>query len=398
MTLPTLFDADHWRSQWRLRPDTLYLNHGSFGPPPLPVVEAQRQWKTRLDEQPMDFFVRQYTPAWFEARRRLAAFVHADPDDLVFVENATAAVNIVADCFPLASGDEVLLTNHEYGAVMRTLQRSCARTGAAPPRVVDLPLPFESADQVVDAIFAAVTPRTRLLVVSHITSPTAVILPVAEICRRARREGVAVCVDGPHAPAQVDIDLAALDCDFYAASLHKWLSAPFGSGFLYVAPKHQSSIRPAVQSWGRLQPETPTTWFDEFIWSGTCDPSPYLSVPTAIDFLESVGVAAFRRHCHELAQYARHRLVELTGLTPIVPDSPEWYGAMAHVPLPPGDARSLQVHLWEAHRIEVPIVNWNNARYIRVSCHLYNTREQIDKLVAALSNSGRDRLYSSRSA
>ena len=376
------------RSQWRLRPDTIYLNHGSFGPPPLPVLAAQREWKRRLDEQPMDFFVRQYEPAWLAARDRLAQFVGTAADNLVFVENATAGMNVVADSFSLRPGDEVLLSDHEYGAVERIWQRACRRAGAAPPVIATLPLPLESAEQVVDALFAAATDRTRLIVVSHITSPTAVILPVQQICDRARQRGIAVCIDGPHAPAQVPLAIDQLGCDFYTASCHKWLSAPFGSGFLCVSPPHQPVIEPPTLSWGRLLPKLPETWFDEFIWSGTRDPSPYFAIPAAIDFLRSVGEDQFRARTHTLARYARQRLVELTGLEPIVPDSPEWYGSMTLVPLPPGNKWQLQDQLWRQFGIEVPIIDWHNRRYIRVSCHLYNTREEIDALIAALQNLG----------
>lgn len=373
-----------WRGQWKLREDTTYLNHGSFGPPPEPVRRARLAWQEQLDRQPMDFYVRVLEPALREAREKLARCVGTSGENLVFVENATFGMNVVAESFALAPDDEVLLTDHEYGAVRRIWERACRRAGASPPRIASLPLPFTSADETVAGLFAAASERTRLLVVSHITSPTAVILPVAEICREARKRGIATCIDGPHAPAQIDVRIDDLDCDYYAASCHKWLSAPFGSGFLYVHPRNQARVRAPILSWGRLLPAQPETWSDEFLWSGTRDPSPYLSISAAIDFVESVGPANFRARTHALAHYARERLVELTGREPIVPDSEVWYGSMAHVPLPPGDAKPLQDALWHEHRIEVPIVEWNGGRYVRVSCHLYNTHEEIDLLVAAL--------------
>ena len=375
---------DDYARHWRIRPDTTYLNHGSFGPPTESVRAVQQEWKDRLDEQPMDFYLRILPPAWIEARARLGKFVGTAGENLVFVGNATVAMNVVADSVRLGPGDEVLLNDHEYGAVVRIWERACRRAGAEPPRVVKLPCPLESAEQIEDALFAAVTPRTKLLVVSHITSPTAVIFPVERICARARREGIPTCIDGPHAPAQVHVDIDRLGCDFYCASLHKWLSAPFGSGFVYAAPKHHTAMEPSVRSWGRQLPNPTYGWADEFMWVGSYDPSPYLAVPAAIDFVEAVGLDAFRSKTHELARYARHKLVELTGLAPIVPDSPEWYGTMAHVPLPSGDARELQMRLWTEHRIEVPIVAWNERRFIRVSCHLYNDRAQIDRLVEVL--------------
>jgi isopenicillin-N epimerase len=387
--------------QWQIRPNTTYLNHGSFGPPPEPVRAARRRWIEAAESQPMDFFVRQLEPAWLAARDKLAAFVGTSGANLIFVENATAGMNIVADSFPLSAGDEVLLTDHEYGAVKRIWQRAGERAGA---NVVtaELPLPFREVDETVAAIFAAVTDRTRLIVVSHITSPTAVILPVQAICDEARRRAIAVVIDGPHAIAQAPLAIDKLGCDFYTASCHKWLSAPFGSGFLYVHPRHQTRVRPPVLSWGRIPPTEIRSWADEFVWAGTRDSSAYLSVPAAISFLEEIGLDAFRSRSHALAHYARRKLVELTGLEPIVPDDPAWYGSMAHVPLPPVGqdlscrdphlrpddgcpiSNPLQHTIWRELGIEVPVVEFRGVRYLRVSCHLYNTPEQIDRLVGGL--------------
>lgn len=370
-------------AQWKLRGDTTYLNHGSFGPPPRPVQQARAEWQRRMDEQPMDFFVRQHEPGWHVARTRLAAFVGAAAENLVFQENATAAMNVVANSFPLAAGDEVLLTDHEYGAVQRIWQRRCAAVGAQ-LRTVALPGRFHDPGEVVAAIAAAVTARTRMAVVSHITSPTAITLPVAAIGEQLRERDVAFCIDGPHAVAQLPLALEKLGCDFYAASCHKWLSAPFGSGFLYAAPRWHARLAPTQLSWGRLPPAERPQWSDEFIWCGTRDYSPYLAIPAAIEFMEQVGLAHFRARTHALARYARQRLVAWIGREPLVDDDPQWYTSMAHVPLPPGDARTLQRQLWETARIEVPIVDFQGARWIRVSCHLYNQRSDIDRLLDAL--------------
>jgi isopenicillin-N epimerase len=377
-------EAAFWRNQWDLAPGVVYLNHGSFGPPPKPVQDARRAWQEQQDRQPMDFFMRRYEEAWFGARRRLAEFVGAEEGNLVFADNATAAMNVVASSVGLAPGDEVVLTDHEYGAVTRIWRRATERVGGVELRIAELPLPVESPEAVVESILAATSDRTRLLIVSHITSPTAITLPVGPIVQQARRRGIAVCVDGPHAVAQLPLALDGLGCDFYCASCHKWLSAPFGSGFLYVAPRFQEMIQPPLLSWGRLAPSRVAVWSDEFIWSGTRDPSACLSIPSAIDFLRQVGLDRFRRDTHRLAQYARQRLVELVGQPPIVPDSSQWYGCMAHVPLPPGETLPLQQRLWSDFGIEVPIVGWNDRRWIRVSCHLYNTAAEIDRLVDAL--------------
>ncbi|MEO8494678.1 MAG: aminotransferase class V-fold PLP-dependent enzyme [Planctomycetota bacterium] len=374
-----------WRDEWPIRADTIYLNHGSFGPTPKLVRDCQLDWQRQLACQPMDFFVRKYEPAWLAARDRLAEFVGTAPDNLVFVENATTAMNVVASTFPLRREDQVLLTDHEYGAVFRIWRRACEHSPGAEVTTAKLPRTIESDEQIVDAIFSAATQQTRLLVVSHVTSPTAIILPVKRICEEARRRGISVCVDGPHAPAQVPLTLDELPCDFYAASLHKWVSAPFGSGFLFVAPDWHDRVKTPMLSWGRISPQTPTTWWDEFVWPGTRDPSAYLATSSAIDLLEHrVGLSSFRARTHHLAQYARRQITDLTGMEPPTPDSEQWYGSMVSLPLPPGDAASLQKRLWQEHRIEVPIVEHNGQRSIRVSCHLYNRRADIDLLVQCL--------------
>lgn len=375
------------RSHWRLRPDTIYLNHGSFGPPPVRVQTARYEWQQALDSQPMDFYVRQLSPAWLAARERLASFLHTAADNLIFCENATAGMNVVARSFRLAPGDEVLLTNHEYGAVRRIWERACREAGAEPPRTVDLTHPFVDPATTAREVADAVTPNTRLVIVSHITSPTAVTLPVAEIARLVQAKGAQLCIDGPHAIAQLPLDLDAIGADYYTASCHKWLSAPFGSGLLHVHPRHQSTIQTPYLSWGRLQPDLPSDWWEEFLWSGTRDYSPYLAIPAALDFLEEIGWERFRQQTHELARYARGKLLAL-GLSdrpPLVPDDPTWYGTMAHLPLPAGDSRALQLALWERHGIEVPIVSWNDERWIRVSCHLYNDEKQVDTLAEAVA-------------
>jgi isopenicillin-N epimerase len=309
-------------------------------------------------------------------------------------------MNIVADSFPLAPGDEVLLTDHEYGAVERQWRRACEKAGAT-LKVVALPLPFRSREETADAILAAATERTRLIVVSHVAFATPVVLPVSEICRLARERGIAVAIDGPHAVAQIPLDIGGIGCDFYAASCHKWLSGPFGSGFLYVHPRRQALVRPPVLSWGRLPPARIEAWSDEFVWSGTRNPVAFLAVPAAIEFLESVGQDAFRARTHWLAQYARQRLVELTQFDPQVPDDSAWYGSMTHVPLPQSRnsapvaagqnadevfpiSNPLTHTIWQRLGIETPVVEIRGRRCLRVSCHLYNDTEQIDRLVAGL--------------
>jgi isopenicillin-N epimerase len=237
---------------------------------------------------------------------------------------------------------------------------------------------------VLDAIFTLLSPDTRLIVVSHITSPTALTLPVGEICAEARHRGVAVCVDGPHALAQLPLQLDPLGCDFYTASCHKWLSAPLGSGFLYVDPRWHDTIGPTQLSWGRVQPATPQRWDDEFVWSGTRDYSTYLSVPAAIGFLRQIGEQAFRDATLRLARFAEGQLAELFGRETWGQPSERWYMAMAHVPLPEDSPPDLQHRLWDRFGIETPVIRFAGDHFLRVSCHLYNDEGDIERLIGAL--------------
>lgn len=400
ITPPNLddWDWDRWRSSWDFPEDLTYLNHGSFGPAPRVVMEARRQWLDRLNSNPMHFLVRELESGFAKAEQRLARLLDCRPQDLVMVPNATTAMNIVARNLDLAPGDEVLLTDHEYGAVVRTWGQRCQETGARTV-LATLPNPLEDIDQIVDSLFERVTPRTRLIVVSHVSSQPAAVLPVAEICQRARTMQIPICIDGPHAVAMRPISLRTIDCDFYAASCHKWLSAPIGTGFLYVRARHKQELKPVVTSWGKSLCGSDPSWKDEFQWPGTPDPSGSLSVTSAIDFLESVGLDAFRSQTHTLARYARARLEELAATTALVPDSIDAYGSMVTVPLPfvardsawPGSPHPLQRWLWDAHRIEVPVFEWHERLMLRVSCHLYNRPADIDRLVDALEEWRRNR-------
>lgn len=395
MSSPSFDDStgSNYRDQWSLDANISYLNHGSFGPPPRQVLSSRQEWLARLCANPMDFFVRQLGGHLREAREQLARLVGTSAGNIAFVENASTGMNVVADSVRLTPGDEVLTTDHDYGAVIRTWQRACDRAEAKLV-VQSVPTPIGTAREIVEAVMEGVTSRTRLLVFSHVTSPTAIVFPAKELCRAARAQGVAVCIDGPHALAMRQIELDQLECDFYTASCHKWLSAPFGSGFLYVNPRWQDRLCPSVLSWGRALAGDSASWRDEFNWVGTRDPSAYLTIPDAIQFLEDIGWDLFRQRTHELARLARERITTMTRLAPLIPDSTDWYGSMIALPLPDPPASSqaslwtqpdaLQSALWTHAGIEVPIVSWNDRRLIRVSCHLYTQVHEIDRLVETL--------------
>ncbi|MCG6154582.1 aminotransferase class V-fold PLP-dependent enzyme [Rubinisphaera margarita] len=380
------------KSLWTLDPNITYLNHGSFGPSPLPVQQAQREWMQKLEANPMNFLVRERETCIDNTLQQLAEFVGARATDLVPVRNATVGMNIVANSLPLAENDEILLTDHEYGAVQRLWQKRTAAAGAK-ITIASLPAVFQDADTIVEAIFSRVTERTRLIVVSHVTSSTALVLPVEQICRRARKEKIPVVIDGPHAIAMRPLRLQQLGCDFYTVSCHKWLSAGFGSGFLYVHPRWQHKLDPPIVSWGGTPYGRPRTWQDEYLWLGTDDPAPFLSISAALDFLQEFGIDRFRHETHELAARARQQLLDQLETAPLSTDSIDWYGSMVTVPLPEtvevpdswtGKPHPLQENLWKKHRIEIPIIKWNHRMNIRVSCHLYNSQEEIDRLLQAL--------------
>jgi isopenicillin-N epimerase len=386
MNVPAPEDDDRnwqdWAAQWSIRSDTTYLNHGSFGPPSLAVRHARRDWLDRLDQQPMDVLVRQREDALRASLARLAGFVRTAADNLVLVENATFAMNTVASSFSFAPGDEVLLTDHEYGAVRRIWDRAGRRAGAT-VRTAELPFPPEDPQRVVDAITSAITDRTKLVVCSHVTSPTALHLPASDICRACRQREIAVCIDGPHAVGQLPLELDRLDCDFYTASCHKWLSGPLGSGFLYVHPRRQAAIEPLNLSWGRLEPDAPVSWQDEFLWTGTRDNAALAALPPAIDLVDSIGVEALSGRGHFLASYGAELIDQWSGYPPLA-DHRRWYGMMVCAELPPGEPLPLRNALWQRYRIEVPIIQFAGRRFVRISCHLYNTRRHVEYLSQAL--------------
>jgi isopenicillin-N epimerase len=371
-------------SDFLVAPGTIYLNHGSFGIPACKTRYAQRAWSYQHHENPMDFFLYQAEPLFADARAKLAMFLGAAPENLALVDNATYAMSIVAASFPLNADDEVLITDHEYVPVTRMWQARCDQVGAKLV-VARLPDRIESDEEIVNSLTSHINDHTKLLVISHITSPTALILPLEYICRIFSSAQIPICIDGPHAPAQIELNIEQLRCDFYAASCHKWLSAPLGTGFLYVHPKWQSRMVPLVKGWGRLPPAEVSQWSDQFFWTGTRDISHFLSIPTAIEYLNGVGFAEFRARCRWLAEYIENALCQLFQTEPIGKRSSGFYGSMAHVPLPPGDWSQLQLLLKNDLGIEVVVNQFGGRWFLRVSCHLYNNMRQLDLLVKTLA-------------
>ena len=371
------------RELFLLDPQTIYLNHGSFGATPIPVFDVYQRWQRELEAQPTAYFGR--APELLRAaRERLGAFIGAPADDLVFVANITVAINIIARALPLRPGDEVLATALEYGAMDYTWQYACELAGATYVRQ-HVPLPVADADEIVAAVWAGVTERTRVLFISHYTSGTALRLPVEELVRRARARGILTVVDGAHAPGQLDLDLATLGADFYGANCHKWLMAPKGAGFLYARPAVQDLLQPLIVSWGHGRRATGESRFiAEQEYQGTRDLAPFLAVPAAIDFQREHDWATVRAECHALLCEARERLAALTGLAPICPSSPDWLGQMGLLPLPPCDLEQLRQTLFERHQIEIPCITGPVAG-LRLSLQGYNSAQDVETLLAAVT-------------
>jgi isopenicillin-N epimerase len=346
------------RDGFLLDPEVTYLNHGSYGACPVDVFEDYQAWQARLERDPHDFFVRRFDTELRSAREALAAFVGAGADDLVFVPNATSGLNAVLRSLRLEPKDEVLTTDHEYGAILRTLEFVGASVVMSPP----------------DELASRIGPRTKVVLVSHVTSPTALVLPVAEICAEARAAGALAIVDGAHAPGQLPLDLAAIGADVYAGNCHKWLCAPKGSGFLWARPEHQGWIAPLVVSWGYREG---AEFGERHGWQGTRDVAAYLAVPKAIDVHATFDLA----RSLSLADKAEARLAAL-GLERVEGAPAPFMRAFV---LPSGDPDELGQRLYDEHRIEVPVYEWEGRRILRVSIGPYNDEDDLDRLAHAVA-------------
>jgi isopenicillin-N epimerase len=368
---------------WALEAGFTFLNHGSFGSCPYPVQQLQNELRARLEAQPVRFMLREREALEDGVRAKLAAFIGADPLDLVFVSNASTAVNAVLRSLRFEPGDELLVTNHGYNACNNAVRFVAERSGA---RVVEaeVPFPLQSAEQVTRAVLGAVTPRTKLAVLDHVTSQTGLVFPIGELVSSLRERGVETLVDGAHAPGMVPLDLAALDAAYYTGNLHKWVCAPKGAAFLVVRRALQPLIRPLVISHGANSPRTDKSKFQlEFEWVGTLDPTPWLCVSKALDVmgaLEPGGWPALMKRNRALALRARDLL------TPASKPAPDdMLGALMSFPISDGDAMPLQDRLF-AKQIEVPVFPWPRPpkRVVRVACQHYNTVADYERLAEAL--------------
>ena len=379
--------AGDLRKLFLLDPSIHFLNHGSFGACPKEVFEVYQNWQRKLEAQPVLFLGREIQSFDQEARHALGEYLHVSGDNLVFVPNATYGVNIVARSLPLKTDDEILTTNHEYGACDYTWEFVCAKTGA---RYVhqEISIPVHSSDEMLEEFWMGVTPRTKIIYLSHITSPTALTLPIAKICERARKAGILTLVDGAHTPGQIDLNLEQIGADWYVGNCHKWLMSPKGAGFLYARSEVQNMIEPLVISWGfrtQSQYSAGSQFLDFLGWTGTKDPAAYLSVPSAIRFAEEHDWNTVRRTCHDLLRQTLVRICDLVSMEPLYPMGSDLFHQMGIAPLPPRtDLVSLKTRLYEEFKVEVPVIDWNGRKFIRISVQGYNTQDDLDALLSGL--------------
>jgi isopenicillin-N epimerase len=378
------------KQHWTLDPAITFLNHGSFGATPRVVLEKQAAFRAQMEREPVRFFVRELEPLLDEARRTLASFLGADEAGLAFVPNATAGVNAVLRSLDLDKFDELLVTNHEYNASRNTLDYVAGLAGAKVV-VAEIPFPIDSPETVIERVLEKVTDRTRLFLIDHVASQTALILPVERLVKELASRGIDTLVDGAHAAGFLPLDLRAIDAAYYTGNLHKWVCAPKGAGFLYVRENRRRSIHPIAISHGANSTRADRSRFHlEFDWTGTFDPSAWLAVPAALEFMASHGgwPEVMRRN-NALTLLARDLLCDTLGIAPPAPDA--MLGAMAAIPLP-GETRDieasrygdpLQDRLLYESSIEVPIMPWPT-RLLRISAQLYNELGDYEKLAAAL--------------
>ena len=375
-----------------LRDDVTFLNHGSFGACPRPVFETYQAWQLELEREPVLFLGRKLTENMRVPRVRLSAELGVGPEDIVGLVNATEGLNIVAQSLSLKEGDEILTTDHEYASLEKTWAYVCRRTGAKVV-TVKVPMPLVSEEAFTDTLVNAMTERTRVLFLSHITSPTALRFPIERPILEAKKRGIWTVIDGAHTPGHIPLDLKAMDVDFYAGNCHKWLMTPKGSAFLYVRPELQGLINPLVIShgWtaGSKEPGAKgafgnSPFIDELEMQGTRDPAAWLTVPAALDFRREHDWPSVQRQCQELAQETAGRLRALTGLEPL--SAPEFCAPqMVAMPIPHTDVVALGKKLFDEYGIEIPVLQWQDHSIVRVSVQGYNSRDQMDKLLDALS-------------
>ena len=370
------------RSQWMLDERITFLNHGSFGAVPRVVFNAQTEWRRRIEAEPIELLGRGAQDLIAAAKRPVGEWLGMRDEDFGFVTNATEAVNAVLHSIALEPGDELLTTSHVYNAVRQSMRMTAERHGVT-SREVEIPLPVRSAEQIAGIVLDAVSPRTRLVVIDHVTSPTAIVFPVERIIAGCTERGVPVLVDGAHAPGMLPLDVPKIGAAYYTGNLHKWPCAPKGCAFLWTRPDLQSQVHPLI-----LSHHLGEGFAREFAWQGTRDISAWLTAPRALEFMADLGWDAVRNHNHAMAIWVQQMLCERWGVQPISPMDGGMIGSMVTVPLPPlldqMNMGKLQTRLYDEYQIEVPVIPWAGRIYLRPCCQVYNTAGEYERLAKVI--------------
>lgn len=372
------------KSQFLLDPEVTYLNHGSFGACPKPIFEDYQKWQLELERQPVQFIQKKLDGYLRNAKNALSEYVNCDANDFFFVSNPTVAINTVMRSLKLEPGDEILSTNHEYGAMDRTWNFYCKRNGAKYIRQ-NISLPIASKEQLLEEFWKGYNSNTKIIFLNQISSATALIFPVKEICEKAKSLGLITIIDGAHVPGHIDLDIKALDPDFYTGTLHKWILAPKGSSFLYVKKSFQDSIDPLVVSWG-YESDAPSEnrFLDYHEYQGTRDISAFLTAPTAIEFLEANDWKTKSVECKKMIRDNYQGFCDLVGSKPICPITSEFLGQMCSIPIQTKDMAALKELLIKKYNVEIPVMKIDHGQFLRISLNAYNSQKDLDILRAAI--------------
>ena len=373
------------KNQYLLNNNIIFLNHGSFGACPKPVFNEYQQWQSLIESQPVQYFSEDLYNYLRKSREDLSTFISCDVDDIIFIPNPTTAINSIVRSLKFNSGYEILTSNHEYGAMVRSWQYFSKDKGynLIP---FNLKLPFTTKSNFLDDFWKGVTNNTKIIFISHITSPTAIIFPIKEICKRAKNEGILTIIDGAHAPGHIDLHISSFDPDIYIGACHKWLSAPKGSSFMYVKKEIQNLINPLIISWGKEVDPSPSPFIYENQYQGTRDFSPFLSVSSAIDFQKKNNWDIIKERCRKLTKQTLLSLQDILKTDLLCPVNDNWLAQMASIQLPDIDSSKIKNTLLKNYKIEIPIFQWENKNMLRFSFNAYNDEDDSNALIDAFKD------------
>ena len=372
------------KKSFMLDPEIIHLNHGSFGATPKPIFDSLISWQKKLEYNPTKHLGLDIFTQLDISRDYLAQYINCHKDDIVFFPNPSTALNTVIRSLPLKKDDEILTTNHEYGALDKTWNFICKKTGAKYIRQ-SISIPLLSKNDFIESFKSGITEKTKVIFFSHITSSTGLIFPAKEICKIAKEKNILCIIDGAHVPGHIDLDIKKLDPDIYTGACHKWMCSPKGTAFLYVKKELQETMEPLVVSWG-YESDTPShsQFLDYMQWQGTNDISSYLTIPDTIKFLDENNWQQVSKECKKINRWARKEINQLLKKEPISND--DFIGQMSSIPMDSNDIIQDQIEFYVKYKIQIPFIKWNDKEFFRISIQVYNSKEDVFKLLEALDD------------